>query len=136
MAGRSGLDSKPSLCNEGGQVTAPGALPVSAVCPALGAKLGAIHPGRVWTAVDGCGRRLEIYGSERLGIRVLPGVLKNPPQLQGDSSSRGGNSALNVEVLWEPFSGAIRVRSVQDEAATGSFYRAPWPSPPAMTTIS
>jgi hypothetical protein len=31
--------------------------------------------------------------------------------------------------------GAIRVRSIQDDAATGSFYRVPWPSSLAMTTI-
>jgi len=42
---------------------------------ALGAKLGAIRCGLLRTSVDGCGRRLEIYGSRRLGIRVPPGVL-------------------------------------------------------------
>jgi len=56
----------------------------AAGAPALGAKLGAIRGGRpwtaadadgggalpfrrVWTLVDACGRRLEIYGSEGWG---------------------------------------------------------------------
>jgi len=55
---------------------------------ALGAKLGAIRGGSlrtavdadgleslsfraVWTAADGCGRRLEIYGSEGWGFESL-----------------------------------------------------------------
>ena len=60
--------------------------------PTLGAKLGAILCGHVWTAVDAggieglpfravwtavdaCGQRLEIYGSEGWGFGVPPGVL-------------------------------------------------------------
>ena len=34
----------------------------------LGAKLGAIRCGPVWTAVDSCGHGLEIYGSEGWGL--------------------------------------------------------------------
>ncbi len=61
----------------------------------LGAKLGAIRCGllwtgvdscgieslsfrAVWTSVDGCGHRLEIYGSEGWGFESLRACHRNP----------------------------------------------------------
>ncbi len=51
---------------------------------------------------------------QRVGDSSSPRRADETPAYAG-VSSRGGNSALNTEVLWEPFSGAIRVRSVEDE---------------------
>jgi hypothetical protein len=86
--------------------------------------VGAVLCGELWTVVDSCGverpsfravrtavdahgRRLEIYGSEGWGLSLAtgassPGRADEAPMNTG-VSSRGGNSALNAEVLWEPF---------------------------------
>lgn len=64
----------------------------------------------VWTPVDTHGRRLEIYGSERMGPcrkrqgRVLPGVLRKAPPHTGVLHLPAvlSNTELQPRSLWSP----------------------------------